>query len=41
MGEHRIVKNYFYGIASIDNVMTLIKMLLGNPKTFRGEMYIL
>ena len=32
---------YRKGMASIDNVMTLIKILLGNPKTFRGEMYIL
>lgn len=26
-------------IASIDNVMTLIKILLGNPNTFRGNIY--
>lgn len=28
-----------FRIASIDNVMTLIKILLGNPNTFRGNIY--
>ena len=28
-----------FRIASIDNVMTFIKILLGNPNTFRGNIY--